>query len=67
MISLRKKFGEFDIENKCLKKEVKELKEVLSEVIVIYDEEKERVLEECEKEKLEMMEELVVFKCEFEF
>lgn len=66
MISLRKKLGEFDTENKRLKKEVKELKEALSEVIVTHDEEKERVLEECEKEKSEMMEELVASKRELE-
>lgn len=66
MINLRKKFGELDIENKYLNKEVKELKEVLSEVVVNYDDEKNKLMVDCEKEKLQMMEELMFLKFEFE-
>ncbi|KAL9987737.1 hypothetical protein ACROYT_G002091 [Oculina patagonica] len=66
MINLRKKLGELDTENKQLKKEVKELKEALSEVVVTHDDEKNKLLADCEKEKSEMMEELVASKIELE-
>ena len=66
MINLRKKLGELDTENKRLKKEVKELKEASSEVVVTHEDEKNKLLAECEKEKSEMMEELVASKRELE-
>lgn len=66
MINLRKKLGELDTENKHLHKEVKELKEALSEVVVNHDDEKNKLLADCEIEKSEMMEELVASKIELE-
>ena len=66
MINLRKKLGELDTENKHLNKEVNELKEALSEVVVTHDDEKNKLLENCQKEKSDMMEELVASKVELE-
>ena len=66
MINLRKKLGELDTENKHLNKEVKELKEALSEVVVNHDDEKNKLLADCEKEKSQMMEELMSSKLELE-
>ena len=66
MINLRKKLGELDTENKHLNKEVKELKEALSEVVVNHDEEKNKLLVDCEKEKSQMMAELMSSKLELE-
>ncbi|XP_020601327.1 uncharacterized protein LOC110040429 isoform X2 [Orbicella faveolata] len=66
MINLRKKLGELDTENRHLNKEVKELKEALSEVLVNHDDEKNKLLADCEKEKSQMMEELMASKLELE-
>ena len=66
MINLRKKLGELDTENKHLNKEVKELKEALSEVVVTHEDEKKKLLVDCEKEKSQMMEELMASKLELE-
>ena len=66
MINLRKKLGELNTENKHLHKEVKELKEALSEVVVNHDDEKNKLLADCEIEKSEMMEELIASKIELE-
>ncbi|KAJ7376249.1 hypothetical protein OS493_035910 [Desmophyllum pertusum] len=66
MINLRKKLGELDTKNKHLNKEVQELKEALSEVVVTHDDEKNKLLVDCEKEKSEMTEELVASKTELE-
>lgn len=66
MINLRKKLGELDTENKHLNKEVKELKEALSDVVVNHDDEKNKLLADCEKEKSQMMEELMSSKLELE-
>ena len=66
MINLRKKLGELDTENKHLNKEVKELKEALSEVVVNHDDEKNKLLVDCEKEKSKMTEELMASKLELE-
>ena len=66
MINLRKKLGELGTENKHLNKEVLELKEALSEVVVNHDDEKNKLLVDCEKEKSQMMEELMASKLELE-
>ena len=66
MITLRKKIGELDTKNKNLNKEVKDLKDSIKELEVYHEEEKGQLLANCEKEKSEMMEELVASKREVE-
>lgn len=66
MINLRKKIGELETKNKNLNKEVKNLKDSIKELGVCHEEEKSQLLANCEKEKLQMMEELVASKRELE-